>query len=608
MTSFGDSPADWLDDELRRVSLPEGMLDRLRALAALSDDKLDAVLRGVPLPQGMMGRLKELAQVQGSGGASRRATSPKLALMDAAIDDATLDLALRDVTVPAGLEARLSEIAINRAKPLPEERLREVPLPDGFIERLERTAWWACLTDSEFDAPEEPVTAPRRSLVSWLQGMRPAAKAGILAASAASCLLAVFLVFRSGVGSSGPGGAAIVGNGNVGNGNNEQRAADIKAALKAVNPPTTALVVKPLPPAPAATSLAENPPEFPQETPDWELNEPIGPTEADLLGSNPGSLQQPKRIDAPVAKGQIPAWRDFNADLLLFLLANRVNPAVTLTPTMHVSADASLLACRVPTVTSTDSFDSAWTILERRRPSGSQFNAALKWLQAEVRPEEFLAAIKYSFSPAVPGTLALRTAGGVSPFGSARQRLLQVALTAGEPLKQGDARQTSKFAAEDVQLVVTFNPHTVAAYRLIGHEATSVLGVNPAVAKTTLNAGETSTGLFEVELRGGGDELVATVELTWRKPGESEVQRETRRVSRWQLADSLLETPASVQGAAVAAETAEILRRSHFAAGREHSWARIRQVAAEVHPDLAAEPTFRRLLELGDRAQQWGIR
>jgi hypothetical protein len=262
----------------------------------------------------------------------------------------------------------------------------------------------------------------------------------------------------------------------------------------------------------------------------------------------------------------------------------------------------------VPTVTSTDSFDSAWTILERRRPSGSQFNAALKWLQAEVRPEEFLAAIKYSFSPAVPGTLALRTAGGVSPFGSARQRLLQVALTAGEPLKQGDARQTSKFAAEDVQLVVTFNPHTVAAYRLIGHEATSVLGVNPAVAKTTLNAGETSTGLFEVELRGGGDELVATVELTWRKPGESEVQRETRRVSRWQLADSLLETPASVQGAAVAAETAEILRRSHFAAGREHSWARIRQVAAEVHPDLAAEPTFRRLLELGDRAQQWGIR
>jgi Ca-activated chloride channel family protein len=162
--------------------------------------------------------------------------------------------------------------------------------------------------------------------------------------------------------------------------------------------------------------------------------------------------------------------------------------------------------------------------------------------------------------------------------------------------------------AEDVHLSITFNPKTVASYRLIGHEATSVLGVHTAELDLKLSAGETCTGLFEVQLRDGGDDLVGTVEMTWRKPLQTDQKRATRRISRWQLADSFLETPPSVQTAALSAETAEILRDSRFAAGRGHSWVRVRQVAAEAHPQASQSDSFRRLMELVQRAQEWGGR
>jgi hypothetical protein len=352
--------------------------------------------------------------------------------------------------------------------------------------------------------------------------------------------------------------------------------------------------------------------DVPEEAPSTpriaDLLAPARPWQSDsVLGVNSQPTPQPVKVSGPQAKGLVPAWKD--PDLLLFLLARGVHPVVPLSPTMQIASDASLLTCRIPTTTSTESFESAWSLLSSRQLSSGQRQAAIRWLQAEVRPEEFLAALDYRFTPPAPGKLGLRTAGGIAPFGLPQQRLLQIALLASPSTAQNNVQTNPRQTlAEDVRLSVTFNPRTVASYRLIGHEATSVLGVHAAEVNMPLRSGDVCTGLFELELRSGDDDLVATAEITWRDPLGSETRRETRRISRWQLADSLAETPPSVQAAAVAAEIAELMRRSQFTAGRGHSWARVRQVAAEVHPTVADDPTFRRLMSLVERAEQWGVR
>jgi hypothetical protein len=256
----------------------------------------------------------------------------------------------------------------------------------------------------------------------------------------------------------------------------------------------------------------------------------------------------------------------------------------------------------VPIVVNTTSYDDAWSLLGNGKLTAAERTKASHRLKAETRPEEFLAALNYGFTPPAPGTLALRSAGGVSPFGTPQQRLLQVAAVAGS--------QTGKqpLIGEDVRLSVTFNPRAVARYRLIGHETNDLLGVLPQPSTVSLKAGEVATGLFEVELLGKGEESVANIELTWTVPEVGMIRRQTMRVSRWQLADSLLETPPSVQAAAIAAEAAEVFRHSYFASGREHSWSRIRQVATEMHPAVLAEPTVRRLLQLVRLADWQGIR
>ena len=791
MSAFGETPSDWLDRELRRVPLPDGMLHRLRALAALSDEKLDAVLRDVPLPASFLSRLEEVAVEATSVYASVVAESlgsVQSATFDPpAIDDATLDLALRDVPLPAGLIARLSAIAIDRAKPLEDVRLRDVPLPDGFTERLAQSVLWTCLTDPENMLAEERKAAELPATTRRWKAGRPAAAVAVLAAC---FLLALAVVLRSNSNTSGPI-PVVTGQGTQ----------TTDGATKVVIDPAQAVdnheldgheldgpeLPDGVKPSELNRTVVAGGPQRPEDfdlPPEW----PALPDDEDwALASISGPDPQPRRVFVPLAKGLVPAWKEKQVDLLLSLLANKVHPVVPLLPTMHVPNDAPLLTCRVPTTTNTDSYETAWSLLSKQRLSGAQRIAAQRRLQEEVRPEEFLAALDYHFTPPSPGTLGLRTAGGVSPFGPAQQRLLQVAVVAGDSpspsrlpmhmtlvvdastgsadsgmldrarramrgfcqrlgpsdrlslvtLRNGEAEltvreagleqlaqvkeaidaiapgrethlpeglwvaaaaalvdktarsfdrrivvlsdsqadlthaarqkvsaligrcatsgvsvwiadlnpaaaesnwlaqivaaqkgrcdrvksvtQISRFLgealtgrssniAEDVRISVTFNPRTIAAYRLIGHEATSVLDVTPATIDATLCAGEVCTGLFEVELRGEGDDLAATVEVTWREPGQSESKREIRRVSRWQLADSLLETPPSVQAAAAAAETAEMLRHSPFAAGRDHTWARVRQVAIDSHPALADEPTFRRLMQLIDRAERWGSR
>jgi hypothetical protein len=63
MFSPDANPDSWLDAELRNVSVPAGLLERLRQGVALRDDELEAALRDVPIPAGLYRKLTGITDV-----------------------------------------------------------------------------------------------------------------------------------------------------------------------------------------------------------------------------------------------------------------------------------------------------------------------------------------------------------------------------------------------------------------------------------------------------------------------------------------------------------------------------------------------------------------
>jgi Ca-activated chloride channel family protein len=154
------------------------------------------------------------------------------------------------------------------------------------------------------------------------------------------------------------------------------------------------------------------------------------------------------------------------------------------------------------------------------------------------------------------------------------QHWLQLAEAAGGRLKQAatadEMRWTlaealtgkSQQVAAGATLSVWFNPLAVAGYRLFGHEAT-LLAAEP---QADLFAGQTSIGLYELQLlpTPKGADHVATVTLTWRDAVTGQRGVLSQRVTRASFAKSFASEPPSLQLATLAAETAELLRRSPY--------------------------------------------
>jgi hypothetical protein len=157
-------------------------------------------------------------------------------------------------------------------------------------------------------------------------------------------------------------------------------------------------------------------------------------------------------------------------------------------------------------------------------------------------------------------------------------------------------------------LRVAFNPQAVAEYRLIGHEPTgaSTWSADP-VASADLTAGETATALYQVVLRENNVNDVATAELIWRDAASGKIERLTQRISRLQFATSFLDSAPSLQAAALAAETAEVLRQSYFAPRGAHSLDRVAAMAAHSNPRLREQKELKRLLRLAEMARQAGM-
>jgi len=165
----------------------------------------------------------------------------------------------------------------------------------------------------------------------------------------------------------------------------------------------------------------------------------------------------------------------------------------------------------------------------------------------------------------------------------------------------------SQLVATDARLTVTFNPKLVVMYRLLGHEAKAMAGLMPPRTEADFHAGQSASALYEVVLKeGSGGDEIATAELSWQIPGGSEVDRRThrRKVRRGQFAASFVQSPLSLQQAALVAQTAEVLRKSPFARvpRGERRLSGVLELASVADTRLYERPTFVEFISVVEQA------
>jgi len=162
----------------------------------------------------------------------------------------------------------------------------------------------------------------------------------------------------------------------------------------------------------------------------------------------------------------------------------------------------------------------------------------------------------------------------------------------------------SQAVAADITFKVTFRTGAVAKYRLLGHEATSLVNSPNNSSQSILHSGEATTGLFELALHGNKEESVALIEASWKDMRTGKHQNAHQELSRKQFAPSLSEAPFSLQLAALAAQTAEILRESYFAPPSSHSLTDVARTAQRLSGRLKQRKSIVQLSKLIEQVQR----
>jgi Ca-activated chloride channel family protein len=194
--------------------------------------------------------------------------------------------------------------------------------------------------------------------------------------------------------------------------------------------------------------------------------------------------------------------------------------------------------------------------------------------------------------------LAQNLGGNLSPVNSPRALgwALLDSLTGGSPI-----------VAADAKLTLQFNPNAVAAYRLVGHEASPLAELKPAEIQADLAAGEAATALVEIWFRPAEINDVGQAILTWREPG-GQSHRLVQKISRLQFAPTFGESAISLQQAAVAAEIGSQLRGDHAAlreigltAGPARGMSGVLSLTRQVNAQLRGRADFERLVNLAGK-------
>jgi Ca-activated chloride channel family protein len=157
--------------------------------------------------------------------------------------------------------------------------------------------------------------------------------------------------------------------------------------------------------------------------------------------------------------------------------------------------------------------------------------------------------------------------------------------------------------AQAVSARVTFNPKTVAGYRLLGHEAHTLTGTPGTPLTVDLHAGQVGTGMYEIWLKPDVQGDLGIIEVNWRHPTAGVPQRRVQPIRRADLVANFAEAPAWLQQGIVAARTAEHLRGSYFVPNTRRL-ALMLDLASRAGEDASQAPEFRALVRLIQHADR----
>ncbi len=158
---------------------------------------------------------------------------------------------------------------------------------------------------------------------------------------------------------------------------------------------------------------------------------------------------------------------------------------------------------------------------------------------------------------------------------------------------------TLEIIAQDVKLQVDFDPAQVVAYRLVGYENRDIADRdfrNDKVDAGEVGSGHRVTALYELELKKGAGNALATVRLRAKAPRGTTADETTFVFSAANLAETFDEAPRDLRFATAVMGAAEIFRRSPDAA--EWDYDLVRSIAAgATSSDEAERIEFLSLLE-----------
>ncbi len=167
-------------------------------------------------------------------------------------------------------------------------------------------------------------------------------------------------------------------------------------------------------------------------------------------------------------------------------------------------------------------------------------------------------------------------------------------------------------AARDAKIQVEFNPDTVLSYRLLGFENRDV--ADEDFRDNTVDAGEvglgqSSTALYELELAGrsrdrSSRDWLATATLRYQRPRRGSITEIEQSVTGADIARSFASASPHFRLAAVAAEFAEVLRRSPFVEYRDADMAVLVDEAWYASDDLRRNRDAEELAELIEDARR----
>lgn len=123
--------------------------------------------------------------------------------------------------------------------------------------------------------------------------------------------------------------------------------------------------------------------------------------------------------------------------------------------------------------------------------------------------------------------------------------------------------------ALDAKVQVTFDPNTVAAYRLIGYDDRALPASafrNDHVDGGEVGPGHSVTALYTVRLREGASGTVAHAQIRWQDPGTQEANEKGATIGVSDLNDGFTGASPRLQVSYAAAYFAEVLRHSPYGA------------------------------------------